>query len=99
MTPARDATWQAMERWHEPAHDCDEKSGDPESNQGPSDFCKLLQSDALPTELSPVLALLFLSKLRVAATIQPGNDVRRASNAASFLASKHYLADGMPPQR
>ena len=30
-------------------------SGDPELNPGPSDFCKLLQSDALPTELSPVL--------------------------------------------
>jgi len=26
-------------------------SGHPESNQGPSDSCKLLQSDALPTEL------------------------------------------------
>ena len=29
------------------------KSGDPESNQGPSDGCRSLQSDALPTELSP----------------------------------------------
>ena len=28
-------------------------SGDPESNQGPSDCCRHLQSDALPTELSP----------------------------------------------
>ena len=27
------------------------KSGHPESNQGPSDYCKSLQSDALPTEL------------------------------------------------
>ena len=27
------------------------KSGHPESNQGPSDSCKALQSDALPTEL------------------------------------------------
>ena len=27
------------------------KSGHPESNQGPSDYCKNLQSDALPTEL------------------------------------------------
>ena len=27
------------------------KSGHPESNQGPSDFCNNLQSDALPTEL------------------------------------------------
>ena len=27
------------------------KSGHPESNQGPSDFCESLQSDALPTEL------------------------------------------------
>jgi hypothetical protein len=26
-------------------------SGRPESNQGPSDRCKVLQSDALPTEL------------------------------------------------
>ena len=32
-------------------------SGDPESNQGPSDICTILQSDALPTELSPVLAV------------------------------------------
>ena len=29
-------------------------SGHPESNQGPSDICKCLQSDALPTELQPV---------------------------------------------
>ena len=29
------------------------ESGDPESSQGPSDCCKYLQSDALPTELSP----------------------------------------------
>ena len=28
-----------------------QKSGHPESNQGPSDFCNALQSDALPTEL------------------------------------------------
>ena len=28
-----------------------EKSGHPESNQGPSDCCNDLQSDALPTEL------------------------------------------------
>ena len=28
-----------------------QKSGHPESNQGPSDFCNNLQSDALPTEL------------------------------------------------
>ena len=28
-------------------------SGHPESNQGPSDSCKSLQSDALPTELRP----------------------------------------------
>ena len=28
-------------------------SGHPESNQGPSDCCKCLQSDALPTELCP----------------------------------------------
>ena len=28
-----------------------DKSGHPESNQGPSDGCKSLQSDALPTEL------------------------------------------------
>ena len=28
-----------------------ENSGHPESNQGPSDVCKCLQSDALPTEL------------------------------------------------
>ena len=28
-----------------------EKSGHPESNQGPSDCCSTLQSDALPTEL------------------------------------------------
>ena len=27
------------------------KSGHPESNQGPSDLCNNLQSDALPTEL------------------------------------------------
>jgi hypothetical protein len=27
------------------------KSGHPESNQGPSDYCESLQSDALPTEL------------------------------------------------
>ena len=27
------------------------KSGHPESNQGPSDGCECLQSDALPTEL------------------------------------------------
>ena len=27
------------------------RSGHPESNQGPSDCCKSLQSDALPTEL------------------------------------------------
>eukprot|EP00973_Karenia_brevis_P055349 7696169-Karenia_brevis.AAC.1 len=27
------------------------KSGHPESNQGPSDYCSDLQSDALPTEL------------------------------------------------
>ena len=27
------------------------KSGHPESNQGPSDYCENLQSDALPTEL------------------------------------------------
>ena len=27
------------------------ESGHPESNQGPSDYCKNLQSDALPTEL------------------------------------------------
>ena len=27
------------------------KSGHPESNQGPSDCCSTLQSDALPTEL------------------------------------------------
>ena len=33
------------------------KSGDPESNQGPSDVGATLQSDALPTELSPVLVL------------------------------------------
>ena len=33
-----------------------ETSGDLESNQGPSDVCTILQSDALPTELSPVLA-------------------------------------------
>ena len=30
-------------------------SGDPESTQGPSDSCKALQSDALPTELSPAV--------------------------------------------
>ena len=30
------------------------KSGHPESNQGPSDRCTSLQSDALPTELCPV---------------------------------------------
>ena len=30
-------------------------SGDPECNQGPSDSCKALQSDALPTELSPAV--------------------------------------------
>ena len=29
------------------------ESGDPESSQGQSDCCKYLQSDALPTELSP----------------------------------------------
>ena len=29
------------------------KSGDPESNQGPSDRCRNQQPDALPTELSP----------------------------------------------
>ena len=29
------------------------KSGHPESNQGPSDCCKFLQSDALPAELWP----------------------------------------------
>ena len=34
-----------------------EKSGDPESNQGPSDCCRCLQSDALPTELSPACLL------------------------------------------
>lgn len=28
-------------------------SGHPESNQGPSDHCNMLQSDALPTELWP----------------------------------------------
>ena len=28
-----------------------QKSGHPESNQGPSDCCRRLQSDALPTEL------------------------------------------------
>ena len=28
-------------------------SGHPESNRGPSDHCKVLQSDALPTELYP----------------------------------------------
>ena len=31
------------------------KSGRPESNQGPSDCCRFLQSDALPTELQPGL--------------------------------------------
>ena len=31
--------------------DMNEKSGHPESNQGPSDSCMILQSDALPTEL------------------------------------------------
>jgi hypothetical protein len=29
------------------------KSGHPESNQGPSDYCESPQSDALPTELQP----------------------------------------------
>ena len=29
------------------------ESGDTESSQGPSDCCKYIQSDALPTELSP----------------------------------------------
>ncbi len=29
----------------------EKKSGHPESNQGPSDCCSILQSDALPTEL------------------------------------------------
>ena len=35
-----------------------ETSGDPESNQGPSDVCTILQADALPTELSPVMAVM-----------------------------------------
>ena len=34
-----------------PHHDLASKSGHPESNQGPSDCCSTLQSDALPTEL------------------------------------------------
>ena len=33
------------------------QSGHPESNQGPSDRCKSLQSDALPTELWPARLL------------------------------------------
>ena len=33
------------------------KSGRPESNQGPSDCCRFLQSDALPTELQPGLSV------------------------------------------
>ena len=36
------------------------KSGHPESNQGPSDCCMNLQSDALPTELWPVWGQCFL---------------------------------------
>lgn len=36
------------------------KSGHPESNQGPSDCCSDLQSDALPTELSPAHVLCHL---------------------------------------
>ena len=35
------------------------KSGHPESNQGPSDGCMNLQSDALPTELWPACGLKF----------------------------------------
>ena len=41
-----------------PTDSVKETSGDPEPNQGPSDVCTILQSDALPTELSPVLAVM-----------------------------------------
>ena len=43
---AKDLVHEAVEgKWH------NRKSGHPASNQGPSDCCSTLQSDALPTEL------------------------------------------------
>lgn len=43
------AILQWMREYHAARHLA--KSGHPESNQGPSDCCRSLQSDALPTEL------------------------------------------------
>ena len=40
--------YREIDKWRE----TDRQSGHPESNQGPSDCCSDLQSDALPTELS-----------------------------------------------
>ena len=39
--------YREIDKWRE----TDRQSGHPESNQGPSDCCSDLQSDALPTEL------------------------------------------------
>ena len=61
------------------------KSGDPESNRGPADVCTTLQSDALPTELSPVL---------VPGCSASGLVGRLAQNAAaSFAAWESRLCD------